>query len=111
MTEVPISEEPVQSRQHRWDVHRFVRCVIYAHVLGAVLCGLFSHLDSHGGLEGLGLANIVFLPALLSVYACPLLIFGAVCSGRLGRWEVARVCCAEVGIECGQLLALLPAVS
>ena len=58
-----VSRDPVQSKQRCRGVHRFVRCVIYLHVLGAVLCGLFSYLDQHRGLGRLPqpLVGILFL--------------------------------------------------
>ncbi|MEN6493925.1 MAG: hypothetical protein ABFD16_06505 [Thermoguttaceae bacterium] len=99
---------PVQGQQRDWNVRCFVRCVLYAHVLGTVFSGLFSYLDQQ---RWYVLPAIVFSPAFLSLFVCPLLILAAVISCRLDRRDAAVVCAAEAYIECSQMLVLLPAVS
>lgn len=89
------------------------RWIIYVHVLGVVTCGLFSYLDRHGGLDILPapIVSVLFLPAVLTLFLCPLVVLGAMLSRRLRGRQAIAVCVAEITIESAQLVALLPAVS
>lgn len=91
----------------------FVRCVIYSHVLGIVICGLFSYWDRYGDSRAIPdvVAGLLLFPSLLTLFVCPLLVAGAVISGALRGRDRVLACVVEGGLVGSQLFALLPAVS
>lgn len=94
-------------------MERFARWVIYVHVVAVGGTTLFSHLDQQRGLDMLPayVAGAVFLPMVLCLFLCPLLVLGVTVSGRLRGREAVMVCLAEIIVECAQWFSLLPAVS
>ncbi len=94
-------------------MQRFARWVIYAHVVALGGTTLFSYLDQQRGLDMLPayVMGALFLPMVLCLFVCPLLVLGATVSGRLQGREAVVVCLAEIIVECAQWFSLLPAVS
>jgi hypothetical protein len=107
-----VIEHPAHAPQESAGVNCFVRWIIYSHVLAVMICGLFSYMDRFGGLNKLSEAVVAIplLPAVLALFACPLLILGVIMSGRLRGGNAAMLFVAETIVECAQFCALLPAV-
>jgi hypothetical protein len=90
----------------------FLRCVIWAHVLAAASCALLSHFDIERMYTGLPcLVTLILMPfALLSLFACPVLVLGALWIGRLPAQQWLLAILAEILITNGQLFVMLPMV-
>lgn len=91
-------------------VRRFVRAVIYTHVLGLASTGFLSYLDMHQKYELMNspLVILLTLPMFIGLFICPLFILVTMMSGRLRGHEAAVVGLAEVAIEAAQFFAMLP---
>jgi hypothetical protein len=109
------SEHLAADRPLAKNANCFARWVIYTHVIAVGVCGLLSYYDRHGGMGQLPIALLALLYplgvwAILSLFAYPGLVVGAILSGRLRGVNAAITFGLEAVIVVAQLIAFLPLV-